>query len=97
MIPIGGELHLTSRANRLLVFDAVVYAPNLDEFQGFIASDLGARAGGAVSGTRLDRHLNRTIGTTLDDSYFRMALPLIQEQLAKAGVRIAWMLNGIFR
>lgn len=36
-------------------------------------------------------------GTTLGDNYFRMALPIIQMQLAKAGVRVAWMLNQIFR
>ena len=36
-------------------------------------------------------------GTALGDSYYRMALPLIQMQLAKAGVRVAWTLNEIFR
>ncbi len=36
-------------------------------------------------------------GTNLDDDYCRMALPMIQRQLAKAGIRVAWTLNGIFR
>jgi hypothetical protein len=35
-------------------------------------------------------------GTALGDSYFLMALPLIQMQLAKAGVRVAWVLNEVF-
>ncbi len=36
-------------------------------------------------------------GTALGDDYCRMALPMIQRQLAKAGIRIAWTLNEIFR
>jgi hypothetical protein len=36
-------------------------------------------------------------GAKLADDYCRMALPIIQRQLAKAGVRIAWTLNEIFR
>ena len=36
-------------------------------------------------------------GTKLGDDYCRMALPLIQRQLAMAGIRVAWMLNEIFR
>jgi nuclease S1 len=36
-------------------------------------------------------------GTTLSDDYARMAMPIIQQQLAKAGIRIPWMLNEIFR
>jgi ABC-type transport system substrate-binding protein len=36
-------------------------------------------------------------GTKLGDDYCRMALPMIQEQLAKAGIRVAWTLNEIFR
>jgi hypothetical protein len=36
-------------------------------------------------------------GTALDDDYCRMALPIIQMQLAKAGVRVAATLNAIFR
>jgi hypothetical protein len=35
-------------------------------------------------------------GTRLGDEYCRFALPIIQKQLAKAGIRIAWMLNEIF-
>jgi hypothetical protein len=35
-------------------------------------------------------------GTKLGDDYVRMAAPVIQEQLAKAGIRIAWTLNEIF-
>jgi hypothetical protein len=37
------------------------------------------------------------LGTKLDDSYCQMALPVIQLQLAKAGVRVAWVVNQIFR
>jgi hypothetical protein len=33
----------------------------------------------------------------LRDDYCRMALLIIQEQLAKAGFRVAWMLNEFFR
>jgi hypothetical protein len=36
-------------------------------------------------------------GTKLNDDYYRMALPIIEKQLAKAGIRVAWMLNSIFR
>jgi len=36
-------------------------------------------------------------GANLGDDYFRMALPIIQKQLAKAGIRVSWMLNEIFR
>jgi S1/P1 Nuclease len=36
-------------------------------------------------------------GTKLGDDYYRMALPIIQRQLAKAGIRTAWTLNEIFR
>jgi hypothetical protein len=36
-------------------------------------------------------------GTKLGNEYYGFALPIIQRQLAKAGVRIAWMLNEIFR
>ena len=36
-------------------------------------------------------------GTTLGDDYYRMALSLIQEQLAKTGVRVAATLNEIFK
>ena len=36
-------------------------------------------------------------GTALSDDYCCMALPLIQKQLAKAGIRVAWMLNEIFK
>jgi hypothetical protein len=36
-------------------------------------------------------------GTKLGDDYCRMALPIIQRQLAKAAVRIAFVLNAIFK
>jgi hypothetical protein len=36
-------------------------------------------------------------GTKLGDDYNQMALPLIQIQLAKAGIRTAWILNEISR
>jgi len=36
-------------------------------------------------------------GTRLGDGYCRMAIPIIQEQLAKAGIRTAWILNNIFK
>jgi nuclease S1 len=36
-------------------------------------------------------------GTAIGEDYCRWALPIIQEQLAKAGVRLAWVLNQIFR
>ena len=38
-----------------------------------------------------------TSGTTLDAYYCSTALPIIQEQLAKAGMRVACVLNQIFR
>jgi hypothetical protein len=38
-----------------------------------------------------------TSGTEIDAYYCSIALPIIQAQLAKAGVRVAWMLNQIFR
>jgi hypothetical protein len=31
--------------------------------------------------------------TKLGEAYYRMALPMVQTRLAKAGVRIAWVLN----
>lgn len=36
-------------------------------------------------------------GTKLGEDYYRFALPIVQQQLAKAGVRVAEVLNGIFR
>jgi nuclease S1 len=36
-------------------------------------------------------------GTVLGDDYCRMALPIIQRQLAKAGIRVAYTLNEIFK
>jgi hypothetical protein len=36
-------------------------------------------------------------GTELGDDYCRMAIPIIQLQLARAGIRLSWMLNEIFR
>ena len=36
-------------------------------------------------------------GTRLGDDYCSMALPIIQEQLAKAGIRVAIILNEIFK
>jgi hypothetical protein len=36
-------------------------------------------------------------GSKLGDEYFNMALPLIQKRLAKAGVRVAAVLNEVFR
>ncbi len=36
-------------------------------------------------------------GTKLGDDYCRYALPIIQRQLAKAGVRMAFVLNTIFK
>ena len=38
-----------------------------------------------------------TSGTKLGDDYCNMALPMIQKQLAKAGVRVAFILNSIFK
>jgi hypothetical protein len=35
-------------------------------------------------------------GTKLGDEYYRWALPIVQKQLAKAGVRLAWMLDEVF-
>jgi hypothetical protein len=37
-----------------------------------------------------------TPGARLGDDYYKFALPIIQKQLAKSGIRIAYMLNGIF-
>jgi nuclease S1 len=34
-------------------------------------------------------------GARIGDDYLRMAIPIIQKQLAKAGVRAAWILNEI--
>jgi hypothetical protein len=36
-------------------------------------------------------------GTKLGNEYCAFALPLIQQQLAKAGIRLAYVLNGIFK
>jgi hypothetical protein len=36
-------------------------------------------------------------GTKLGDDYCRMALPIIQRQLSKAGIRVAFTLNEIFK
>ena len=36
-------------------------------------------------------------GTKLGDDYYRMALPIIQRQLAEAGTRIAFVLNRLFK
>jgi nuclease S1 len=36
-------------------------------------------------------------GTKIDAEYCQLTLPIIQKQLAKAGIRIAWTLNEIFR
>jgi len=36
-------------------------------------------------------------GTKLGNEYYGFALPIIQKQLAKAGIRTAWTLNEIFR
>jgi S1/P1 Nuclease len=36
-------------------------------------------------------------GARLGDEYYRFALPIIQKQLAKSGIRIAFVLNGIFK
>jgi hypothetical protein len=35
-------------------------------------------------------------GTMIGDDYYRMALPIITTQLAKAGIRVAYTLNEIF-
>ena len=35
--------------------------------------------------------------TNLGEEYCRFALPIIQEQLAQAGIRVAFTLNEIFR
>ena len=35
-------------------------------------------------------------GTRLGNEYYRFALPIIQKQLAKSGIRMAFILNGIF-
>ena len=36
-------------------------------------------------------------GTKLGNEYYRFALPIVQRQLAKAGVRLAYTLNGIYK
>jgi hypothetical protein len=36
-------------------------------------------------------------GTKLGEDYYRFALPIVQEQLEKAGIRVAAILNEIFR
>ena len=36
-------------------------------------------------------------GTKLGNDYCGFALPIVRQQLAKAGLRVAWMLNEIFR
>jgi hypothetical protein len=36
-------------------------------------------------------------GTKLGEEYYRVALPIVRLQLARAGIRVAWMLNQIFR
>jgi hypothetical protein len=36
-------------------------------------------------------------GAKLGNEYYRFALPVVQRQLAKAGVRLAYMLNEIFK
>ena len=36
-------------------------------------------------------------GSKLGDEYTSRAIPIIEEQLAKAGIRTAWMLNQIFK
>ena len=36
-------------------------------------------------------------GTAIGDDYCRMALPIIQRHLAKAGIRVAYTLNEIFK
>ena len=36
-------------------------------------------------------------GTNINAAYCAFALPIIQEQLAKAGVRIAFVLNTLFK
>jgi nuclease S1 len=36
-------------------------------------------------------------GAKLGDEYYQVALPIARQQLARAGVRVAWMLNQIFR
>jgi nuclease S1 len=36
-------------------------------------------------------------GSKIGDEYYKMALPLLQKQLAKAGVRVAAVLNEIFK
>jgi nuclease S1 len=35
-------------------------------------------------------------GSKLEDAYCRMAIPIIQQQLARAGIRISWLLNEMF-
>ncbi|GLJ16571.1 hypothetical protein SUGI_0283740 [Cryptomeria japonica] len=41
-------------------------------------------------------YMNATNGTTLRDDYFLSRLPIVEKQLAKAGVRLAETLNRIF-
>jgi len=36
-------------------------------------------------------------GTKLGDEYHKLALPIVRLQLARAGVRLAWVLNQLFR
>ena len=36
-------------------------------------------------------------GEQLGDEYFRLALPIVRPQMARAGVRLAQMLNQIYR
>ena len=36
-------------------------------------------------------------GTKLGDDFYRIALPLIEQQLAKARIRVAGTLNAIFK
>ena len=35
-------------------------------------------------------------GTRLGEEYYQLALPIVRLQLARAGVRVAWMLNQFF-
>jgi len=37
------------------------------------------------------------LGTELDQGYYRFVLPIIRQQLARAGHRVAWMLNEVFK
>lgn len=40
---------------------------------------------------------NATPGSLLDEAYFSSRFPLIQQQIAKGGVRLAWILNNVFK